>query len=149
MRPQVAIPAIILAFLLSLVVAIFWPQQRMRSRNLGCPEFPNPRAREICKALSDSMEWTWSGHGIIWPGWRVTWSALRRAFCAARIGAADLPALEILKSSPDWRLQDAADSLSRLVSSRSGNSIEPENSIFDPDNPGYILKDGCPGIPGF
>jgi hypothetical protein len=91
------------------------------------------------------MEWTWMGHAIVSPGWRVTWNALRRVYCRAGIGAADVPVLEALKSGSDWRLRDGADGLTRIVRSRDGSAVEPENSIFHPANPQYLLKDGCTG----
>jgi hypothetical protein len=54
-----------------------------------------------------------------------------------------LPALEHLKQGSDWRLQDGADGLIRLIGSANGRPAEPENSIFNPANPQYILKGGC------
>ena len=83
------------------------------------------------------------GHAIISPGWRVTWNALRRVYCREQISTADLPVLETLKIGSDWRLEDGASDLIRLVGSSRAN--EPDNSIFNPTNPHYILKDGCVG----
>ena len=85
------------------------------------------------------MEWTWFGHAIISPGWRVTWNGLRRVYCREKIGAADLKTLEHLRMSPDWRLQDGAADLIRLLSPAG----EPENGIFNPNNSGYVLRGGC------
>ena len=85
------------------------------------------------------------GHAIISPGWRVTWNALRRVYCREDVGTADLTALQTKKGGSDWRLQDGADDLIRLVGSRSGPPYEPENSIFNPTNSQYILKNGCTG----
>ena len=50
-----------------------------------------------------------------------------------------------LKQGSDWRLQDGADGLISLIHSVSGQTHEPENSIFNPANPQYILKSGCTG----
>jgi hypothetical protein len=91
------------------------------------------------------MEWTWMGHAIIAPGWRVTWSALRQVYCRERIAAADLPALEYLKQASDWRLQEGADGLIRIIRNASGQATDPENSIFNPANPQYILMGDCVG----
>ena len=86
------------------------------------------------------------GHAIISPGWRVTWNALRRVYCLEKLSAADLAVLETLKKmGSDWRLEAGADYLIRLVTSRSGSAYEPENSIFNPTNSQYILKNGCAG----
>ena len=124
---------------------IVWPDRKMISRDLGCANIAPGRGNALCQALSESMEWTWMGHAIISPGWRVTWSALRQVYCHERIAAADLPVLELLKQASDWRLQDGADGLMRLVGSTIGRRAEPENSIFNPANPQYILKGRCAG----
>jgi len=140
-----AISALVAAVVIALVV-MGWPDKNMISRDIGCANVTGERGKEICRALSDSMEWTWMGHAIISPGWRVTGSALRRVYCREQIGAADLPVLETLKTGSDWRLQDGADDLIRLVRSRGGPANEAQNSIFDPANPHYLLKDGCVGV---
>lgn len=143
-RRSVAIPALVVVGVISLVLMMGWPDKKMISRDIGCANVAAGRGREICQALSDSMEWTWMGHAIISPGWRVTWNALRRVYCREQLSAADLPALEAMKSGPDWRLEDGANDLIRLIGSR-GPAKESENSIFNPTNPQYILKDGCVG----
>ena len=86
------------------------------------------------------------GHAIISPGWRMTWIGLGRVYCREKIVAADLPELEVLKRGSDWRLQDGADSLIRLISSKGNNGAEAETSIFNSQNPDYILKNGCEGL---
>src|SRR5260370_21044892 len=110
MRRSIAIPFLVAALVASsvtaLVLVMAWPDKKMISRDLGCAKVTQGRAQEICLALSDSMEWTWMGHGIISPGWRVTWNALRRVYCREKTGTADLTALETLKMGSDWRLQD-------------------------------------------
>jgi hypothetical protein len=132
----------ILVALLGLAVALLWPNGSTGSRDIGCAKVPQGRGNDICHALSASMEWTWLGHAIVSPGWRVTWTGLGRVYCQEKITAVDLPMLEALKRGPDWRLQDGADGLVHLISGRRGDT-EPENSIFNPENPGYILKNGC------
>jgi hypothetical protein len=112
----------------------------MISRDIGCGSVQPGRRENICRALSDSMQWTWMGHAIISPGWRITWSGLRRVYCRQKISVADMAALETLKRASDWRLQGGAEDLIRLV-----GGGEPENSIFNSKNEYYILKDGCRG----
>src|SRR5258708_30044427 len=146
MRRSIAMPALVVAGLIALVVAMAWPDKKMISRDIGCAGVAPARGKEICDALSDSMEWTWMGHAIISPGWRVTWSALRRVYCREKIGGTDLTALETMKRGSDWRLQDGADELIRLVGSSGGAANEPENTIFNPTNPHYVLRDGCTGV---
>ena len=41
--------------------------------------------------------------------------------------------------------ESGAEDLIRIAKNRGGNGDEPENSIFNPKNPSYILKDGCAG----
>ena len=139
------IPALLLACVIAVVLAMAWPDKEMISRDIGCASVTQDRGKEICLALSSSMEWTWMGHAIISPGWRVTWNALRRVYCREKISATDVVALESMKRGSDWRLQDGADGLLRLVRSRSGPPYESENSIFNPTNSQYILKNGCAG----
>jgi len=143
MRRHITIPVIIVASVIAVVLVMSWPDKKMISRDIGCANVTPGRGNEICYALSDSMEWTWMGHAIISPGWRVTWNALRRVYCREKIDAADLKVLEAMKPGSDWRLHDGADELIRLVGSRLATTDEPENSIFNPKNPYYILKDGC------
>lgn len=145
MRRRIAIPALVAGGVFGVVLAMGWPDKRMMSRDIGCANVKSDRGNEICHALSDSMEWTWMGHAIISPGWRVTWNALRRVYCRERISAADLPVLETMKMGSDWRLEDGADELIRLAGSSKGPANEPDNSIFNPTNPQYLLKDGCVG----
>jgi len=148
MRRHIVVPALVVAGVITLVLVMFWPDKRMLSRDIGCANVAPARGKEICHALSDSMEWTWMGHAIVSPGWRVTWAALRRVYCREKISAADVKVLETMKMGSDWRLQDGADELIRLLGSSSGGlANEPENSIFNPTNPHYILKNGCVGDP--
>jgi hypothetical protein len=138
--------ALFVAGLIALVLALCWPSGNMTSRDIGCAKVHSGRGSDICNALSASMEWTWMGHSIVSPGWRMTWAGLSRVYCREKITAADLAILEALKRASDWRLRDGADDLIRLVSSSRGNGNEPENSIFNPNHPDYILKNGCEGL---
>jgi hypothetical protein len=116
MRRQIVI-LVLVAAIVAIALAMAWPGKRMISRDIGCATVTPERAKTICQALSESMEWTWMGHAIISPGWRVTRNGLRQVYCRERPDAADLPALEYLKRGSDWRLQDGADGLIRLVGS--------------------------------
>jgi hypothetical protein len=145
MRSRILIPALAISGVLVLAIVMFWPRSAMMSRNIGCAAAPSERGREICQALSDSMEWTWMGHAIVSPGWRVTWKALRRVYCLEKPTVADLEVLESLKTGSDWRLRDGADDLIRLVHSGGVPPYETANSIFNPTNSQYILKNGCEG----
>lgn len=136
--------ALATAGLVFLVLAACWPSGYMTSRDIGCARAPTVRGRQICMALSDSMQWTWAGHAIISPGWRVTWDGLARVYCGQHITAADLPDLEALRARAlDWRLETGAGDLARIVKNIDGTGGEPVNSIFNPKNPSYILKGGC------
>lgn len=146
MKPSAFLIAFLAIALIALVLALCWPNGYMVSRDIGCARVHSGRGNQICNALSNSMEWTWMGHAIISPGWRMTWIGLGRVYCREKIVAADLPELEALKRGSDWRLQDGADSLIRLNSSKSNNGAEAETSIFNSKNPDYILKNGCEGL---
>lgn len=83
------------------------------------------------------------GTAIVSPGWRVTWTGLGRVYCREEISADDLTVLETLKGRSDWRLEDGADDLIRLITNNSHQATEPETSIFNPKNADYILMNGC------
>jgi hypothetical protein len=138
---------VIAAGLLALIAVMAWPGRGMMSRDIGCANMLSQRGKQLCQALSQSMEWTWMGHAIVSPGWRITWRSLRRVYCREGIGVGDLAVLQRLKRTSDWRLQDAADDLIRLIGTASGQVNEPENSIFSPANPDYLLKGGCIEVP--
>ncbi|TAL40140.1 MAG: hypothetical protein EPN97_00840 [Alphaproteobacteria bacterium] len=132
-----------LTALLALAAALCWPGDYMMSKDIGCAKASNARGKEICAALSESMEWTWMGHAIVSPGWRVTWEGLRETYCKAHVTAADIPALKELAKATDWRLESGAGNLITLIENASGKGAEPENSVFHPKNEQYVLKGGC------
>jgi hypothetical protein len=140
---RTAISTVAVLGAVALLLALGWPDKRMISRDIGCANVEPGRGQQICRALSDSMEWTWMGHAIISPGWRVTWTGLRRVYCHEKIELVDVPVLKTMAARSDWRLQDGAEDLIRLTGG--GATAEPENSIFNPKNPDYLLKDGCRG----
>src|SRR5262245_51381716 len=114
MSARQALLILVVLAVAALVAALLWPRGVMATRNIGCAQVEPGRGREICQALSDSMEWTWKGHAIIAPGWRITWQGLHRVYCGEKISAADIQALEMLARRPDWRLESGAASLLRL-----------------------------------
>ena len=133
----------LLLFLLSAAAYGLWPEHGMGSRNLGCDQQIG-RAQEICRRLEHDMQWTWTGHAIISPGWRVTFTTVARAYCAERLTRDDIPALQTLKqSNKDWRAESGADFLIRLVQTEAGAETEDIASVLNSANPSYILKDGC------
>ncbi len=132
-----------LGLMLVLFVLVF-TRSPLRGHELACAAFASPHEQKVCKTLSDTMEWEWFGHAIVAPGWRVTWNSVRLTFCDLKLSSSDLLALEamdrVLLSSPaaDWRLAFGVSGLIRLLRPESDPA-----SIFNPDNPSYILKDGC------
>jgi hypothetical protein len=136
--------AIALVAFVGLVLYGLWPDKSLRYRDLNCASVPNARAQIICRRLQQEMQWTWFGHAIVAPGWRVGFEGVRRTFCAEHISLEDVSALEVLRrSTRDWRAELGADFLIRLVRNKDGNGNEPVNSIFNPENPAFILKKGC------
>ena len=135
--------ALLFVSLVALGAVLLWPRGSVASRDIGCAKVEPGRGLEICLALSASMEWTWLGHAIIAPGWRLTWPGLRRVYCGQNIAAADIPALETLARAADWRLETGAANMLRLVAASGGKSDEPETSIFKPQSPDYPLRGGC------
>jgi hypothetical protein len=134
----------ILVLFVLFITAMCWPDREMMSRDIGCAKVSSARGKEICNALSASMQWTWMGHAIISPGWRTTWPGVAKVYCSEHVTVADLPVLDSLKTGfPDWRLESGAEELTALTKNANGMGDEPENSIFNPKNPSYILKGGC------
>jgi hypothetical protein len=82
-----------LAFLAVLTFASSGHADSLYSRNLSCPRFAAPRERQICQSLEWEMEWTWTGHAIIAPSFRVTFETAKKVFCALSLSAADTLAL--------------------------------------------------------
>ena len=124
----------------------------IRSRDIGCAELGFGRSRQICEAIAASLTWQWMGHAIVAPGYKPSFEGIRNVYCALKIGKSDVGLLEDLKkydparkSVPDWRLESGADILLRIVTHRDGTGDEPENSIFSPKSPDYLLRQSaCP-----
>ena len=155
---------IISAAMLLLVVTACADAGRL-SRDLGCDALRNEREQQICRRIEGEMEWTWTGHAIIAPGWRPGIATARRVYCDLPIMPTGAQALARITQQAggrsDWRLPSAAQSLLRLLGAaaiaelkRSGGEFESviaqiemdisaETSIFNPDHPGYVLRGGC------
>jgi hypothetical protein len=128
----------------SLVLYGLWPDESLRWRDLKCASILDARAQAICRRLQQEMQWTWFGHAIIAPGWRVGFETIRRTLCAEHVNLEDVSALEVLRGSTrDQRAELGTDFLIRLVRNKDGKGDEPVNSIFNPRNPAFILKRGC------
>ena len=63
------------------------------TRTLSCQRWSAARANEVCKSLEREMEWTWTGHALISPSFRVTFETVRRVYCALSISPQDTPTL--------------------------------------------------------
>ncbi len=109
------------------------------SKRLACGTQTTPDATAICKLLQTHMEFEWSGHATLAPGYRVTFTSIRKVWCARPFSPTDVPALQQLEKSQDWRLQMGANALRILVE----KAPQPANSVYNPENPAYILRQGC------
>ncbi|MBP7252885.1 MAG: hypothetical protein KBA75_05300 [Alphaproteobacteria bacterium] len=137
--------ALLLALLLSGTA-----QATSAYRTLDCTAFKDkPRAAEICKAIAKNLGWEWMGHATIAPGFKPSFVGIGKTYCQAKITKDDLPTLLELKNytprgtGADWRLESAADMLTRLVNNLDGKGDEPKNSVYHPESPNYLLKQGC------
>src|SRR6476661_5594946 len=74
-----------------LAVANAYALDSLYSRNLSCSRFSAARERQICEALEREMEWTWTGHAIIAPSFRVTFVTVKKVYCVLLISAQDTP----------------------------------------------------------
>lgn len=134
----------VVAVFFGLLVYGLWPPGNLGSRDLQCGAIPDTRAQVICRRLEQEMQWTWTGHAIVSPGWRVSFESVRRTYCAEHIGPQDIPVLDLLRqAAKDWRAESGAEFLLRLVRNKDGAGDEDAASIFNPANPSFILQDGC------
>jgi hypothetical protein len=153
------------AFLVVLfVVAVFASTgctKGIGARDLDCGALREARGVQICQKIERELEWTWTGHAILAPGWRPSFATARRVFCDLPVNAADAPVLARMKQHADWRPQSAAQSQLNLLGAAAiaalnsagavyrpiveeiEQSIGDEVSIFNRTNPDYVLKGGC------
>jgi hypothetical protein len=137
----------------------------MYHRDLGCDAHTG-RAKEICIDLAHEMEWTWLGHAIVAPGWRVTFVTIGRVYCKDSLSLKDIDTLKYLAGhrpfkTDDARLEQGILGLLALLRSRPETKASgimdsifdvarteaytiDGTSLFNPQNPDYILRDGCP-----
>jgi hypothetical protein len=106
------------AFLTILTVASPGRADSLYSRNLSCTRLAAPRERQICQSLEREMEWTWTGHAIIAPGFRVTFETVKRVYCALSVSAVDTPALVNTVVRLEHKPDDAMASLQLANGSR-------------------------------
>jgi hypothetical protein len=71
------------------------------TRNLSCDKRFAARELAICKALERELEWIWTGHAIISPGYRTTFESARRIFCSLPISARDTRSLVMIAVSAE------------------------------------------------
>ncbi len=108
-------------------------------KRLACDAQKMSDAAAICLLLETNMAFEWLGHATIAPGYRVSFATIRKVWCARPFTAADLPALAQLEKSADWRLQTGASALRILIE----KTPQPRNSVYNPDNSSYVLRNGC------
>jgi hypothetical protein len=94
-----------------LAVANAYALDSLYSRNLSCSRFSAARERQICEALQREMEWTWTGHAIVSPSFRVTFGTARRVYCALSLSGEDTATLVnmivALERKPDGAMASA------------------------------------------
>ena len=144
LQSRLAASLIIAVVVLGSVGYALWPEKGMVSQSLQCDSIDDVRARTICERLEQEMRWTWFGHAIISPGWRVNFHSVKRTYCLEKTDRLDIPALDVLRrTAKDRRVETGADFLVRLIRNKDGTGDEDAASIFNPANPSFILKEGC------
>jgi hypothetical protein len=106
---KLALPVFCLVYLLA--ISSFAAADSLYSRDLSCKRLPSPRGMEICKALEREMEWTWTGHAIIAPSFRVTFEGVKKVYCSLPVSAQDTRSLVdmivALERKPDSTMASA------------------------------------------
>lgn len=141
---------------ISLVAFYIAAKPSRYSRNLHCESIVSTRAFEICSSLEKFQEYGFFGHAIPAPGYKVSFDTIRNAWCELDIGQSDVPILREMSNLSEWqiaslkisqirdgRIASGADDLLRLYYQVNNLDQEDKNSIFNPTNPSYILRDGC------
>lgn len=124
------------------------------SKDIGCKEWGGKRENEICTSLSDNLEWGWTGHATIAPGWKTKWTSVKNTYCDTKITPSDLPVLLKMCGSnvdpymsctslPDARLAVGVEYLIKTLISLDKVPRELKGSVYDPQGSEYLLKDGC------
>jgi hypothetical protein len=126
--------------ILALALTIWSTNQR----NIHCNGFTDNRMREICKSIETHQEFTMTGHAIISPHYQAGWKTVAKVWCDQKINIKDIDSLNgIKKLSSDSRLQITTDALLTLITGYEYGMAVNQNSILNPSNPNYLLKDGC------
>jgi hypothetical protein len=113
----------------------------VRGTDLRCGNHQAPRARSICEAVSQDLEFGWQSGASSAVGYAVTPRTIKKVFCRLRIRADDVPALSSLNQTrEEERLRAAARDMLQLLgvapySQRSG--------VYNASDPRYALKGGC------
>ena len=135
-----------LSGLLTMAIALSTGCAHMSRRRMECPQRQDPREREICEAISHEIKFFYTGrHALLLLEFQMPGGVAPRLYCELHIQPADLPALQSLVRSSDSRLSGTAQSLQELLQGRD----QPLDSTYNPDNPNYLLKHGCPGAGGY
>ncbi len=146
MKRKRLLALVVVLALLPPLLALMWPGPRMASRDLACYVFEEGRALDLCNMASREMKWTWMGHAMISPGYRMNFPAIKAIYCEAKLTQDDIPVLRFMKKrSLDWRLDSMTDNMIVLLETIQGIGDEPENSVYHPKNPEYVLRGGCEG----
>ncbi len=59
------------------------------SRDLDCELQPSSRALAICNKLEQALQWHWTGHAIISPGFRINFDSVRQVYCTLPVTKED------------------------------------------------------------
>ena len=124
------------------------------SKDIGCSEWTDKRSHEICQSLSDNLEWGWTGHAIIAPGWKSTFATAKNTYCEQNITRKDLPILEEMcgQKSGDYtvctvpmdsRFGAGVERLINIIHAQNKLTKEFKGSVYDPSTDYYLLKGGC------
>lgn len=84
---------IVRIFLILSLLSIPASSDSLYTRNLHCEQQPSKRSKEICHALEHALEWTWTGHNIISPSFRLSFKGIRHAYCTLPITTKDIESL--------------------------------------------------------
>ena len=150
-RPVPIVGTALLTLLLSLLPGVSHAKDySLYGRDIGCAEVAQGRPRQICEAISTSLNWQWMGHAVMAPGYKPSFEGIRDVYCKLKVGKEDVKILKDLKqydprrkSLPDWRLESGTDMLLRIVASLDSMDEDAASSIFNPKNSSYILKNDC------
>ena len=81
----------------ALIVLCLLPFQSMAeglyTRNLECDIQVSIRTIEICTAPQDALEWSWTGHAIISPSFRIDIDRVKDVYCSLPITSGDTSTL--------------------------------------------------------